>query len=359
MARDEHGANVQVFLTRDGILSDRRSFTLVNTEGADDDEVFERFVAEYYAAALVVPPEVVVPPVVADLDRLAAFLRGLRDSSTAVRHAERGDKRRLQELAEQNAALALEQDRLRAERTRESRYGAMTALQELLRLPVPPVRVEGYDVSNLGPEHIVASMVVFEGGSPRRDHYRTFAIGDTGGQDDVGSIREVLLRRFSRTPMEGEASRYDPSFESVPDMVLVDGGRGQLGAAVSALEELGLDEVVPVLSLAKREEEIFLPGRSEAVRLPADDPARLMLQRVRDEAHRFAVGFHRRRRAARTTDSLLDGLPGVGEKRKRAILRHFGSPERFLQATREEVESVPGLPGKVARDVYEYVHKTG
>ena len=312
MARDEHGVNVQVFLTRDGILADRRSFNLVNVEGVDDDEVFERFIGEYYATALVVPPEVIVPRRSGSVDRLAAFLQELRGAVVTVRTAERGDKRRLQELAQRNALLALEQDRLRAERTREHRYGAMRALQDLLDLPAPPVRLEGYDISNLGPEHIVASMVVFEGGVPRKDHYRTFAVESGGGQDDVGSIREVLLRRFSRAAL-GNAERYDPSFEMVPDLVMVDGGKGQLGAALSALEEVGLDEAVPVVSLAKREEEIFVPGHSEPLRLPADHPARLLLQRVRDEAHRFAVAYHRRRRAARTTDPCSTSCREWGE----------------------------------------------
>lgn len=359
MALDEHGANVQVFITRDGILSDRRSFSLVNVEGAAPSEVLERFVGEYYATALVVPPEVVVPRSVGGLEGLSTFLEGLRGTKVNVRTAERGDKRRLQELADRNAALALEHDRLRAERTREHRYGALTSLQEVLALAGPPIRIEGYDISNLGPEHIVASMVVFEGGVPRKSDYRSFVIRSTDGQDDVGSIHEVLLRRFTRAVGVSDAGEYDPSFEAVPDLVLIDGGKGQLGAAVMALTEAGLDEVVPVISLAKRDEEVFLPGQAAPLVLDRDAPALLLLQRVRDEAHRFAVGFHRRRRSAQTTDSLLDGLPGVGRMRKTAILRHFGSPERFLQASREELEAVPGLPGKVAREVYDYVHKTG
>jgi excinuclease ABC subunit C len=359
MALDEHGANVQVFITRDGILSDRRSFSLVNVEGATESEVLERFVGEYYSTALVVPPEVVVPRSVGGLEGLSTFLEGLRGTKVNVRTAERGDKRRLQDLADRNAALALEHDRLRAERTREHRYGALTSLQEVLALAGPPIRIEGYDISNLGPEHIVASMVVFEGGVPRKSDYRSFVIRSTEGQDDVGSIHEVLLRRFTRAVGVSEPGEYDPSFEAVPDLVLIDGGKGQLGAAVAALTEAGLDEVVPVISLAKREEEVFLPGHAAPLVLDRDAPALLLLQRVRDEAHRFAVGLHRRRRSAQTTDSLLDGLPGVGQRRKTAILRHFGSPERFVQASREELEAVPGLPGKVAREVYDYVHKTG
>jgi len=358
MAMDARGGNVQVFITRDGKLADRRSFTLENVEGAGEAEVFERFVGEYYSATPTVPTELIVPARVGDVSHLAAFLEGLRGSRVEVRHAERGDKRRLQELADRNAALALAHERVREERSRERRYGALTRLQEVLRLPDVPVRIEGYDISNLGAENIVASMVVFEGGVPKKSDYRKFSIASEG-QDDFASMRQVVERRFRRAEASGELLRYDPSFEAVPDLVLIDGGKGQLRAAEEALAEAGLGEVVQVVSLAKREEEIFAPWSAESLRLPPDDVGLLLLQRVRDEAHRFALGFHRGKRAAATTSSLLDQLPGVGEKRKKAIIQHFGSPERFLRATREELEAVPGLPGKVARDIHAFVHKTG
>ncbi|MFH0915359.1 MAG: excinuclease ABC subunit UvrC [bacterium] len=372
LAVDGWGANVQVFITRDGKLADRRSFTLVNVEGAGDQEIFERFVSEYYASSLTVPAELIVPGAVADTVSLAAFLEKLRGTKVDVRQAERGDKRRLQELADRNAALALAHERLREERSRERMYGALTALESTLGLERLPMRIEGFDISNLGAESIVASMVVFEGGAPKKSDYRKFAIRSTGGQDDVGAMREALARRFnqdggaaseravSEIDESPEVGRpYDPSFEAVPDLVLVDGGKGQLGGALDALREAGLEEAVTVISLAKREEEVFVPWSPDPIDLAPDDPGLLLLQRVRDEAHRFALGFHRSKRAALTTVSLLDQLPGVGEKRKRAIVQHFGSPERFLEATREELEAVPGLPGKVAREIYAHVHKTG
>ena len=203
--------------------------------------------------------------------QLAAFLEGLRGTRVEVRHAERGDKRRLQELAEKNAALALAHERAREERSRERRYGALTRLQEALRLPGMPVRIEGYDISNLGAENIVASMVVFEGGAPKKGDYRKFSI-TADGQNDVGAMREVLTRRFRRAEGAVEVERYDPSFEAVPDLVVVDGGKGQLGAAVDALTEAGLLEVVSLVSLAKREEEIFVPWSPEPIRLPVRRP---------------------------------------------------------------------------------------
>ncbi|GAB4242372.1 MAG: excinuclease ABC subunit UvrC [Thermoleophilia bacterium] len=359
LARDQETANVQVFLLRDGLLADRRSFTLENVESAGDAEIFARFAAEYYSTALSVPREVIVPASVTGRESLSGLLGSLRGARVTVRRAERGEKRRLQELADHNAALALQHERLRTERSRERRYGALVRLQEILGLGEVPMRIEGYDVSNLGPDHMVASMVVFEGGAPRKSDYRKFAIRDQSGQDDFAALREVLSRRFDRAVDPEDPRAYDPSFEAVPDLVVVDGGKGQLNVAWDVLRELGLDQVVALISLAKREEEIFVPGRNEGLRLPDDDSARLLLQRLRDEAHRFAVGFHRARRQAAGRGSILDGLPGVGEKRKRAILQHFGAPERFLTATREEIEAVPGLPGKVAREVYDYIHKTG
>jgi excinuclease ABC subunit C len=359
MAADGVVATVQVFLTRDGILTDRRAFTLDNTEGAALEEVFDRFFSEYYSTALTIPPEIIIPRNVTEPERLSAFLAGIREARTVVRTAERGDKRRLQEMAERNAHLALEHERLLAERSHERRFGALESLEQLLDLPRPPMRIEGYDVSNLGPQNIVASMVVFQGGVARKSDYRKFTIAGTEGQDDFGALREAITRRLARARALTDPAEYDPSFETLPDLMVIDGGKGQLNVAVSVLEEAGLLEAVPVISLAKKEEEIYLPGRSQPLCLAKEDPALQLLQRLRDEAHRFAVTFHRSRRQAGAHHSLIDALPGVGDKRRRAILQHFGSPDRFLAASREELESVPGLPAKVARDIYDYVHKTG
>lgn len=367
MALDEWGANIQVFVTREGRVVDRRSFTLMNVEGASEDEVFRRFVAEYYGSSPNVPAELVVPSRVKERAALAGFLEGLRGAKVSVKAAQRGDKRRLQRLADHNAALALQQERLREEKTRERRLVALESLAAVLDLPGLPMRIEGYDISNLGGENTVASMVVFEGGSPKKSDYRKFAIRTVIGQDDYAALREVMVRRFSpereRVGLGGGAGAagpsYDPSFEAVPDLVLIDGGKGQLAAAREGLRAVGLEGAFGLVALAKREEELFVPWAAQPVALARDDPGLLLLQRVRDEAHRFALGYHRTRRAAQVTTSLLDRLPGIGEKRRKAIVQHFGSPERVLQATREELEAVPGLPGKVAREVYAYIHKTG
>ena len=276
-----------------------------------------------------------------------------------VRHAERGDKRRIFELAERNARLALDQDRLRSERRRSQRIEALDGLQQALGMETIPMRIECFDISNLMGSHTVASMVVFEGGAPKKADYRRFGIRDSV-QDDFAAMAEVLSRRMAQYVAQRERSPhdrdFDESFASLPSLIVIDGGKGQLSAG---LRELGpfRDLGVTVVSLAKRIEEVFLPGRRTPLLLAHDTPELQLLQRVRDEAHRFAIEFHRGRRDRAMTRSVLDDLPGVGPARKRSILQHFGSPERFLSASREELEAVPGLPGKVARDIHDYVNK--
>jgi excinuclease ABC subunit C len=196
-------------------------------------------------------------------------------------------------------------------------------------------------------------MVVFEGGAAAKAHYRTFSMRYEGGADDFARIREALGRRFARL----DQPDGDPSFSARPGLVVIDGGKGQLSAGIAGMREAGVTDV-PVVSLAKREEEVYLPGRSEPVLIPRSSPGLRLLQQARDEAHRFALRHHRSKRGRGMTESILDALPGVGPARKGAILRHFGSPERFLQATRDDLAGVPGLPPRVARDIYERLHKT-
>jgi excinuclease ABC subunit C len=271
-----------------------------------------------------------------------------------VRAAARGDKRKLAELATRNARFALDQDRRRHEQARGRRRDALAELQQRLELPALPARIECYDISNLGETYAVASMVVFEGGAPARAHYRTFTMRYDGGPDDFARMEEALRRRFSRLAEPGED---DVSFAARPGLVVIDGGKGQLGAALAGMREAGVTDV-PVVSLAKRREEVFRPGRPDPLLLDEGSAGLRLLQQVRDEAHRFALRHHRGRRARGMTESVLDALPGVGPARKAAILRHFGSTERFLAATREELEGVPGVPPKVAREVYDHLHKT-
>ncbi len=350
----EPGANVQVFRVRDGAVVDRQAFYVENADRRDPAEVLEEFLLEFYWDGSTIPPEVVAPLV--ESDGVAALLAARRGAKVTVRAAKRGPKRRLLELAQHNAELAAQAEVERLARHSTARIEALESLRDGLGLEGLPLRIECYDISNLGEQHVVGSMVVFEGGVAKRAHYRKFALRDVQGQDDFAMMNQVLRRRFERHANAG--GDYDESFATLPDLVVVDGGKGQLSAAQAALREV--DVSVDMVSLAKQREEVFVPGRREPLPLPADDPGSLLLQRIRDEAHRFAVTYHRQQRDADLRKaSMFDELPQVGPVRRRRILEHFGSPERFIAASREELERVPGLPGKVAREIYAHLHKAG
>jgi excinuclease ABC subunit C len=377
-------ANAQVFQVRDGVLAERQGFYLAGEDGdgsevdRDPGDVAETFLLQYYGAAPAVPGRVIVGPELKDRTAvLAEALSAQRDAQVEVRVASRGDLRRLRELAEKNAKLALAQDKLRREHRRQQRVETLSALQEALGLERVPVRIEGFDISNLGETHTVASMVVFEGGAPKKSDYRKFNVrwefdqngagaaprrGRRARPDDVAAMQEVLTRRLGRYLQQADLSPHDSdrdgSFASLPDLIVIDGGRGQLSAGVKALEPL-TERGVAVISLAKRIEEVFIPGRSEPIVLERRSDALRILQRVRDEAHRFAITHHRSRRDKAMTASVLDGVRGVGPARKRALLRHFGSPDRLLSASREELEAVPGVPGKLAREIHRQLHRAG
>jgi excinuclease ABC subunit C len=347
-------AAVQVFPLRDGKMIDRYGFHLENVVDGDAQSVLEAFAVEYYGSTPSTPPEVLVPPETPDTSALAEFLSARRGSRVEVRAPLRGEKRRLVELAVENARLALEADAAQREETRLRRVAALEELREVLNLESLPLRIECFDVSNIQGEAIVASMVVFVDGRPKNAHYRTFAIRGLDGQDDVGAIREAISRRFARA-REGEV---DESFSQTPNLVVVDGGKGQLAAALAALEELDLPRVA-VIALAKREEEVFVPGLAVPIGLDRHSPGLQLLQRIRDEAHRVALRYHRRRRGAKSMETIFETLTGIGPVRRRAILHHFGSVERFLEASQEELEGVPGLPQKTARALYAQLHKAG
>ncbi len=366
-------ANAQVFQVRDGVLAERQGFYLAGedeTAGDDRDpaEVAETFLLQYYGAAPAVPGRVIVGPELRGRTGvLAEALSSQRDAQVEVRVASRGDLRRLRELAEKNAKLALAQDKLRREHRRQQRVETLSSLQEALGLERVPVRIEGFDISNLGETHTVASMVVFEGGAPKKSDYRKFNIrgefgGNGGGPDDFAAMQEVLTRRLGRLMQQADISPHDSdrdaSFAALPDLVVIDGGKGQLAAGMKALEPL-TERGVSVVSLAKRIEEVFVPGSSDPILLEKGSDALRILQQVRDEAHRFAITHHRSRRDKAMTASVLDGVRGVGPARKRALLRHFGSPDRLLTASREELEAVPGVPGKLAREIHRQLHRAG
>jgi excinuclease ABC subunit C len=347
-------AAVQVFPLRDGRMIDRYGFHLENVAGEDEQTVLEAFVIEYYATVPSIPPQVFVPASISDTGALAEFLSERRGAPVDVRAPLRGEKRRLVDLAVENARVALDADTARRAETRSRRAAALEELREVLNLESLPVRIECFDVSNIQGQAIVASMVVFEEGRPRHSHYRSFTIRGLDGQDDVGAMREAIRRRFARA-RQGDV---DESFGCIPNLVVVDGGKGQLAAARAAMEELDLPRVA-VIALAKREEEVFVPGVPYPIALDRTNPALQLLQQIRDEAHRRALRHHRQKRDSKAFETIFETLPGIGPSRRRAILKHFGSVDKFLEASQEELEGVPGLPQKTARDVYATLHKAG
>src|SRR5215218_9296358 len=348
-------ACVQVFAVREGQIVNRDSFLLDNYGELRAEDVSLQFVPQYYGTA-VLPREGLVPSDDREdeLDTLADHLSGLRGTSVEVRRPRRGDKRRILEMAVRNAELGLEHERMLDEARRNRVASTLDGLREELALPQLPVRIECYDISNTMGTNSVASMVVFQGGRPAKSEYRRFRVKTVDGADDFASMAEVIRRRLERL------RENDEKFTPAPDLILLDGGKGQLSAVVPVLQEMKVGDVlpdIPLRSLAKRDEEVFEPGRPEPVILERNSPELHLLQRVRDEAHRFANTYHRELRGRAMTASVLDDLPGVGPERKKKILAHFGTPEAFLNASLEELESVPGLPGRVAREVHARVHR--
>jgi excinuclease ABC subunit C len=363
VAVDGRDANAQVFQVRDGVLSDRQSFYLANQAEREIAEVGEEFMLQYYGGYTSIPALLVVQRELGRRPALADALSSRRGGPVELRAAERGEKRRILELAQRNALLALDQERLRLEHRRQSRVEALEGLQQALGLDAPPIRIECFDISNLGGTHTVASMVVFEGGVPKKADYRRFTIRTVqGSSDDYAAMAEVLGRRFAQWERQADISPHDPaydsSFASLPNLVVIDGGKGQLAAGLGPLRGFR-DRGVAVVSLAKRIEELFLPGHRSPLVLEHSTPALQLLQRVRDEAHRFAITHHRSRRDKAMKSSLLDELPGIGPSRKRALLTHFGSPEAMVAASSEELQAVPGVPAKVGRELYGHLHRAG
>jgi excinuclease ABC subunit C len=348
-------ACVQVFAVREGQIVNRDSFLLDNYGESRAEDVALQFVPQYYGTAAV-PREVLIQSDDREdeLYTLSDHLSGLRGTSVEVRRPRRGDKRRILEMAMRNAELGLEHERMLDEARRNRVASTLDGLREELALPRLPVRIECYDISNTMGTNSVASMVVFQGGRPAKSEYRRFRVRTVEGADDFASMAEVIRRRLERLKAD------DEKFTPAPDLILLDGGKGQLSAVIPVLEEMKVgDELpdIPLRSLAKREEEIFEPGRPEPVVLERNSPELHLLQRVRDEAHRFANAYHTKLRGRAMTTSVLDDLPGVGPERKKKILAHFGTPEAFLNASLEELESVPGLPGRVAREVHAKMHR--
>jgi excinuclease ABC subunit C len=378
-ADDELEAAVQVFHVRGGRVRGQRGWIVEKSAEAGDsgeEQLVEQFLTQFYGeqaelggaadeSANPVPREVLVPCLPSNADEIASWLSGLRGSRVRLRVPRRGDKRALAETVQRNAKHALQQHKLKRAGDFTARTAALQSIQDALGLADAPLRIECVDISHVQGTDVVGSLVVFEDGLPRKSDYRHFAIREAAGggrSDDVASIAEVTRRRFARHLQD----RQDPNmlapegrsrrFAYPPNLYVVDGGAPQVNAASAVLEELGVSDVA-VIGLAKRLEEVWVPSEPDPVIMPRNSEGLYLLQRIRDEAHRFAISYHRSKRSKRMTASALDAVPGLGEHRRKALVTHFGSLGRLKEATVDEITAVPGIGVATARAVLAALHK--
>ena len=358
VAEDELEAAFQVFFVRRGRVTGRKGYVVDKVEDLATPQLVARFLERLYWDGEV-PKQVLVPVEPEDRELLEEWLTEERGSRVRIRVPQRGEKRALLQTVTENARQAFTRHRLKRSTDFAARSRQLRELQQSIGMEEAPLRIECFDISNLGPTEAVGSMVVFEDGLPKRSDYRRFAIKWTTGQDDFAMIGEVIRRRFARF-VETEAGdrKQDGKprrFAYPPNLVVIDGGKGQLNRAVEVMADLGVVGVTTV-SLAKRMEEVFIPGRTEPIVIPRTSEALYLLQSIRDEAHRFAVTYHRLKRGKKMTQSALDGIPGLGEVRRKRLLKHFGSVKRVREATVDQIAEVPGLPRSVAQTVHDALH---
>lgn len=360
---DELEAAVQVFFVRKGRVMGRRGFVVDKVEELDGPELVSRILERLYFDDNPIgwPKEVLVPELPDDPALYEEWLSELRESKVTIRVPQRGDKRKLHETVTQNAEESFTRHRLKRSSDHNSRARALNELQEYFGLPNAPLRIECYDMSHIQGTDYVGSMVVVEDGLPKKSDYRRFKIKTVDGNDDFAAMEEVLTRRFTayladrKRPVE----ERDGKFAYPPQLLVVDGGKGQLTSAVRVLDDLGLRDEIPVISLAKQFEEVFVPGQSDSIKLPRQSEALFMLQRIRDESHRFAITFHRQLRDKRMTRSALDGIPGLGPTRKKRLAKELGGVNAVKAADLEMLKSLSWLPDDVAENVYRALHAPG
>ncbi|WP_258360927.1 excinuclease ABC subunit UvrC [Moorella sulfitireducens (nom. illeg.)] len=345
-AREGEAALGLIFFSRGGKVIGRDHFFLTGTEGLSRGEIMAALLKEYYSRGVEIPPQILLHDEPDDAATIARWLGRLRGGRVELKVPKRGSKLKLLQLVHENAASLLQEYLLARQRQEEGGKAALVELQQALGLPRLPRRMEAYDISNFQGSSPVGAMAVFVDGRPLTSAYRRFQIKTVKGPNDFASLQEVLSRRFRR------AAEGDPRFAALPDFVLIDGGPGQLHAAREAMAALGV-AAIPTFALAKEEELLFREGSPEPVRLPRDSRALQLLQYLRDEVHRFAITYHRQKREKGAYRSVLDDIPGVGPKRKRALLRHFGSIERISRATLEELLAVEGMNRAVAARILE------
>ena len=352
-ARAGNEAAVQLFAIREGTTVGRDVFLLENLGDGPDEEAISAFIKQYYATAGSVPPRVLVPSELPDADELTLFLEARRGTKVALSVPQRGEGRALMDLAGRNAGETLSREQARWLADEGKTLAALEELADAIGLAAPPLRIECYDISNIQGAYTVGSMVVFEEGRPRSGEYRRFRIKTVQGPNDFASHQEVLRRRFARSMAAEEGSAEELRWR-MPDLVVIDGGKGQVSAAREVMDAMGLHDM-PLVGLAKEREELFRPGESDPIVLPATSQALYLVQRLRDEAHRFAITYHRKLRAQAQTRSVFDEMPGIGPARKRALLRVFGSARQLKNATVEEISAVPGISRTLAEKIRDYL----
>lgn len=358
LVEDDLEAAFQVFFVRRGRVTGRKGFIVDKVEDLQTPQLVSRFLERLYLDNQV-PKHILVPVEPDERSLIEEWLGTFRGAGVEIRVPKRGEKRALLQTVTENAKVAFARHRLKRSSDFNARSRQLRELQKAIGTEEAPLRIECFDISNTGPTEAVGSMVVFEDGLPKKSDYRRFKIKWTTGPDDVGMMGEVIRRRFSRVAADRNDAAMDDKksrrFAYPPNLVVIDGGKGQLNRAVEVLDELGIDDIT-IVSLAKRMEEVFLPDRADPIVIPRTSEALFLLQQVRDEAHRFAVTYHRLRRTKRMTQSALDGIPGLGEARRRALLKKFGSVKKIREASLDQIASVKGLPQAVAKRVYESLH---
>jgi len=351
-AEDRDQAYVQVFYVRNDKLVGRDSFILEGTGSEEPEQIMSSFIKQFYGSASYIPPLLVLQHPVDDMEAILQWLQSKRGSRVRIQVPARGNKKRLVDIVTGNAEQGLQQLKIKHLAVPATLTAALEELQAELGLPGSPSRLEGYDISNIQGTGAVGSMVVFEDGRPKPSLYRRFKIKTVSGANDYAMLQEVLRRRFKRIAVDGVSADTQDAWSVMPDLVLIDGGKGQLNAALVVMDEIGIRSL-PVAGLAKENEEIFLPGRKDAIVLPGNSPALQLLQRLRDEAHRFALGYHLKVRRKQTLGSSLDAIPGIGPRRRRALLKQFGTVRAIREAPVEELATAKGMSLSLARKTKE------
>ena len=357
---DDLEASVQVFYVRHGRVVGRRGFMVDKVEDLTPGEFLNRILENLYGdePAMGYPKSVLVPFLPDDMDTYTEWLCGMRGSAVDIRIPQRGDKRSLHETVTMNAREEFTRQRMKRASDHNARSKALSEIQDLLRLPEAPLRIECYDMAHLHGTDYVGSMVVLEDGLPAKREYRRFKIKTVEGNDDYAAMREVLTRRLSAYIAERDEPTGDKPgrFAYPPQLLLVDGGKGQLSVAIEVVKELGLEDEIPVASLAKKFEEVFIPGQLHPVNVPRGSEALYMLQRIRDEAHRFANSFHRELRDKRMKESVLDGIAGLGESRRTRLVKELGTLKAVKETPLDQLQALPWLPDAVALAIFQKIH---